>query len=76
MDRSLTNSAVPAPCGAIGGLQGTVYAAHQDALVRIQASGLANLQVISGKIEVISDANARFAFTPEFFANAKIRLVE
>jgi Flp pilus assembly protein TadG len=67
---------VPDPCGAIGGLQGTVYAAHQDALVLIEASGMADLQVISGKIEVDSDANARFGYDASKFANSSIHLVE
>lgn len=66
----------PPACGAIGGLRGTVYAANESALVFITASGLANLQVIAGKIQVDSGASARFAFTPQFFANGNIRLVE
>jgi hypothetical protein len=66
----------PAACGPLGGLRGTIYAAHSDALVFITASGLSNLQVISGKIQVDSDADARFAYTPEYFANGSIRLVE
>lgn len=69
-------SAPPDPCGAIGGLQGTVYAAHQNALVLIEASGMANLQVIAGEIQVTSDANARFGFKPSVFANSSIHLVE
>jgi hypothetical protein len=66
----------PPACGAIGGLRGTIYAGNQNALVFITASGLANLQVISGKILIDSGANARFAYTPEFFANGSIRLIE
>jgi len=66
----------PAACGALGGLRGTIYAAHDDALVYITASGLADLQVIAGKIQVDSNADARFAFTPQYFANGSIRLVE
>lgn len=68
---------VPPPaCGPLGGLRGTVYAGAETALVLVTASGLANLQIISGMIEVDSDADARFAFTPTFFANGNIRLVE
>jgi hypothetical protein len=67
---------VPHPCGALGGLQGTIYAANSDALVYITASGLANLQVISGMIQVDSNADARFAYTPQFFANGNVHLVE
>lgn len=67
---------VPGACGALGGLQGTLYAANPDALVYITASGLANLQVIAGKIQIDSNADARFAYTPQFFANGSIRLVE
>jgi len=69
-------SAVPDACGAIGGLQGTVYAANPDALVLIEASGLANLQVIAGMIEVDSAANARFGYDGALFANGSIHLVE
>ncbi|MBM4407455.1 MAG: hypothetical protein FJ038_02360 [Chloroflexi bacterium] len=67
---------MPDPCGAIGGLQGTIYAAHQNALVLIEASGMANLQVIAGEIQVTSDADARFGFKASAFANSSIRLVE
>ncbi|HVA85450.1 MAG TPA: Ig-like domain-containing protein, partial [Candidatus Saccharimonadales bacterium] len=70
------NSAVPAACGALGGLQGTVYAANQDALVLITAGGMANLQVIAGQIEVDSGANARFGYAASLFANGSIHLVE
>jgi hypothetical protein len=66
----------PDACGALGGLRGTIYAANEAALVYITASGLANLQVLSGKIQIDSDADARFAFTPQWFANGNIRLVE
>ena len=67
---------VPAACGALGGIRGTIYAPNADALVLIKASGLANLQVISGMIQVDADASGRFAFTPSLFANGHIHLVE
>jgi Flp pilus assembly protein TadG len=76
MTIGVPDGTAPQPCGALGGLRGTIYAAHANALVRIQASGLANLQIIAGKIEIISDSSARFAFVQGDFANAKIRLVE
>lgn len=76
MTQGVPNGDPPPACGAIGGLQGTIYAANQDALTYVIASGLANLQVISGKIKVDFDANARFAYTPQFFANGNIHLVE
>jgi hypothetical protein len=63
-------------CGNIGGLRGTVYAAHDDALVLIDAGGLAFLQVMAGQIEVDSGANARFGYNAPFFANGQIHLVE
>jgi hypothetical protein len=66
----------PDPCGALGGLQGTIYAANEAALIYITASGLADLQVIAGKIQIDSNADTRFAFTPSKFANGGIRLVE
>ncbi|HVA85452.1 MAG TPA: Ig-like domain repeat protein [Candidatus Saccharimonadales bacterium] len=61
-------------CGAIGGLQGTIYAS--SAAVLITASGLSPLQVISDTIQVTSGANARFAYNASLFANGHIRLVE
>jgi len=61
-------------CGAIGGLQGTIYTA--GAAVLITAGGLSPLQVISDMIEVDSGANARFAYNGSVFANGHIRLVE
>jgi putative Flp pilus-assembly TadE/G-like protein len=76
MTIGVPNGIAPAPCGAMGGLQGTVYAGNEEALVFVTASGLSNLQVISGRIQVDSDADARFAFTPQFFANGAIRLTE
>ena len=63
-------------CGAIGGLRGTVYAAHPDALVLITAGGLSFLQVMSGKVEVDSGSNARFGYNAPFFSNGSIHLVE
>ena len=63
-------------CGALGGLQGTVYAPNDAALVLITASGLTPLQVIAGMIEVDSGANARFAYNASVFANGHVHLVE
>ncbi len=63
-------------CGAIGGLQGTIYAPNQNALVLITAGGLAPLQVMAGQIEVDSGANARFAYNSSVFANGHVHLVE
>jgi hypothetical protein len=66
----------PDACGDIGGLQGTVYAPNPDALVLIESAGMANLQVIAGKIEVDNGANSRFGFDASKFANSSIHLVE
>jgi hypothetical protein len=44
--------------------------------VQIKASGMADLQVIAGMIEVDSAANARFGFDASKFANSSIHLVE
>jgi Flp pilus assembly protein TadG len=63
-------------CGNIGGLRGTIYAPHDDALVLINAGGLAFLQVMAGQIEIDSGANARFGYNAPFFANGQIHLVE
>lgn len=75
---------VPAPCGALGGLNGTIYANHQstgpsdwDAIVNIGASGVAKVQVIASQIHiVVDDVQARFTFNAADFANGKIHLVE
>jgi hypothetical protein len=75
-------ASVPAPCGDLGGLSGTIYAPHQgsgtngSSTVDLRGSGLANLQVIAAQIDLNSDGNVRFAFRPEAFANGKIHLVE
>ncbi len=53
-------NAVPDPCGPLGGLRGTIYAPHQstgspadfDSIVEIEASGVANLQVIAAEIQL------------------------
>ena len=63
-------------CGAMGGIRGTIYAAHKNALVFITASGLAQLQVLAGMIQVDSAANARFGFHSAFFANNRVHLTE
>ena len=74
---------VPQPCGALGGLSGTIYAPHQstgasdwDAVVNFRTSGLANLQVIAAQISLNYDTDTRFAFNAASFANGKIHLVE
>ncbi len=81
---------VPDPCGPLGGLSGTIYAAHTagpgpglpsdwDAVVKVMGSGLAKIQIIGAEID-FSQGNpshqARFAFNAADFANGKIRLVE
>jgi hypothetical protein len=66
----------PPPCGALGGIRGTIYSAHNEGLVLIESSGLAELQVIAGKIWITSDADTRFSYTPSHFANGVIHLVE
>ena len=63
-------------CGAIGGIQGTIYAPNQNALVLITASGLSVTQVVAGKVEIDSGANARFAFNASVFAEGRVHLVE
>ena len=73
---------VPAPCGDVGGLSGTIYAPHQgsgtngSSTVDLMGSGLANLQVIAAQVDLNSNGNVRFAYRPEAFANGKIHLVE
>ena len=74
---------VPAPCGAIGGLSGTVYAPHQstgsddwDVVVNLRTGGLANLQIIAAQISLAYDSNTRLAYDSTVFANGRIRLIE
>jgi hypothetical protein len=75
---------VPDPCGGIGGLSGTIYAPKSktvggsdgDATVNIQADGVANLQIIAGRISAFYNRDLRLAFREEAFANGAIRLVE
>ena len=64
--------AIPAPCGPLGGLSGTIYAPHQsdgspndwDAIVDIGASGLANLQVIAAEVHLTTlDTQIRLDFS-------------
>ncbi|HYN70220.1 MAG TPA: Ig-like domain-containing protein [Candidatus Eisenbacteria bacterium] len=76
-------SPIPAPCGPLGGLSGTIYAPHQstgsddwDAVVNINATGLANVQIIAAQISLTYDQNVRFAYDPGSFANGRIHLVE
>ena len=80
MTTGVPNGIAPDPCGALGGIQGTIYASGSSgssgALVLITASGLANLQVIAANIEINNAAQARFAYVPSVFANGGIRLVE
>jgi hypothetical protein len=63
-------------CGAIGGIQGTIYAPYATALVLFTASGLSVSQVIAGEIEVDSAANTRFAYNAAVFAQGTVHLVE
>jgi hypothetical protein len=74
---------VPQPCGPLGGLSGTIYAPHQstgsddwDAVVNLNASGLANVQFIVAEISMNYAEDARFAYDPKEFANGHIHLVE
>jgi hypothetical protein len=73
---------VPAPCGALGGLVGTIYAPHSrtgagwDSSIDIRANGVANIQVIAGRIGLRYDTNVRITYRPELFASGAVRLVE
>jgi Flp pilus assembly protein TadG len=64
--------------GCIGGIAGTIYAANQDSLVTVSASGTANLQVLSGKMLITNGGTAHFTFNSAGFANSvtTITLVE
>ena len=62
-------------CGALGGIQGTIYAPDPTALVLFTASGLSVSQVIAGEIEVDSSSTTRFAYNPSVFAGRRAQLV-
>ena len=66
------------PQGCIGGISGTIYAAHEDATVIVKAAGTANLQIISGRLLIQNGATARFTFNSAGFAagSVSIKLVE
>jgi hypothetical protein len=74
---------IPAPCGPLGGLSGTIYAPHQstgasdwDAFVDIRADGLANVQIIAAQINLTYDNDVRLTYDPTQFANGRLHLVE
>jgi len=67
---------VPPPCGPMGGIEGTIYAPNATATVLFTGSGVADLQVVSGKISLTSPVDARFAYTPGKFAGGGVHLVE
>jgi hypothetical protein len=64
------------PCGPLGGIEGTIYAPHFNSLVTTTVSGLADVQVIAGKMLINSLATTRFAFDPSKFAGNRIALFE
>ena len=70
------SGAAGARCGPLGGITGTIYAPNDNATVIVTTSGLADLQVIAGKIAINNGALARFAWTPNLFANSGVRLVQ
>lgn len=66
----------PAPCGALGGIEGTIYAPHQESLVTTTVSGSADIQIIAGKMLINSVATTRFAFDSSKFAGNRVVLIE
>jgi hypothetical protein len=69
-------ASVPAPCGDLGGISGTIYAGYPTAQVQVTASGLADMQIVAGMILITNGTDARFAFKASAFALGSIRLVE
>jgi len=63
------------PGNGINGLQGTLYAPHDDATVIVTASGTANMQIMAGEIR-IDGANATFYFDPEGLFSTGVKLTE
>lgn len=57
------------PQGCMGGLSGTIYAPNSSALVTVNATGTANLQVIAGKLLVKNGGVARFTYKASGFAS-------
>jgi Flp pilus assembly protein TadG len=73
-----TTAAAGRPQGCIGGISGTIYAAHQDSTVIIKAAGTANLQVLSGRMLITNGSTARFTYDSTGFASTMtiVQLVE
>jgi Flp pilus assembly protein TadG len=73
-----STAASGSPQGCIGGISGTIYAAHEDAIVIVKAAGTANLQIISGRLLINNGSTARFTYNSSGFAAAMttIQLVE
>lgn len=63
------------PGNGIDGLQGTLYAPHDDATVIVTASGTANMQIMAGEIR-IDGADATFYFDPQGLFTTGVRLAE
>jgi Flp pilus assembly protein TadG len=61
-----STAAAGEPQGCIGGISGTVYAAHPKATVIVKAAGTANLQIVSGKILIQNGSTARFTYKSGF----------
>jgi hypothetical protein len=63
-----TTAASGQPQGCLGGISGTIYGANKDTVAIIKAAGTANLQVLTGKLNVQNGATARFTFNAAGFA--------
>jgi len=74
-NRNNSNGVDLSPGNGINGLSGTVYSAKFDSVVKISASGTANIQIIAGMIE-IDGANATIQYVPTGLFGVGIQLVE
>jgi Flp pilus assembly protein TadG len=73
-----TTAAAAVPHGCIGGISGTIYAAHDDATVIVKAAGTANLQILAGRLLIQNGSTAHFTYNSAGFAmsTTTIQLVE
>jgi Flp pilus assembly protein TadG len=69
-----STAAAGQPQGCIGGISGTIYAAHQDSVVTVSAAGTANLQILSGRMLVTNGSTARFTFNSAGFASSSVSI--
>ncbi|MBI2912686.1 MAG: hypothetical protein HYY03_02060 [Chloroflexi bacterium] len=63
------------PGNGIDGLSGTLYAPHDDVMVKVEASGTANMQIVAGMINIVG-ANTTFQFQSSGLFGTGFKLTE